>query len=391
MSVATPRTLYKQLLDAWVSHPSKIGTGLPGGAFTQVVLNRLGPWRRNRAFLARLFSSPSARFLLFSEGKLWSFADHSTHLPVFHSEDILALFDNPFSGDQDTTLETPSSRRPLPVDWILLGAQLNHSTTESSSVDDVLQHPVYWAADITHLTTGKDDNTSRCRRLLDEFMEHYQRKLKSLRSVVFALEKVHQSILAQGVAMVDWNYRHPYCSGCGQPTVSTEAGYKRKCIPKAQEGYTERSVSTPCLNSRGIHNSAYPRTDPVIIVGVVSPDGSRILLGRKSDFPAGWYSCIAGFVEPGETLEAAVRREVAEETGVELGSSTYYASQPWPFPNSLMLGFLGHATTESISLVDNELQGKQLIPGGQNVDDKSIRWYHQRLSFLLRKWQWSDN
>ncbi|KAJ1659893.1 NADH pyrophosphatase [Dispira simplex] len=357
MSIATPCTFYKQLLDAWVSHPSKIVTGLPGGAFTQVVLNRLGSWRRNRSFLARLFSSPLARFLLFSEGKLWAFSDQSAHLPVFHSENILALFDNPFSGDQDATLETSSSRLPPPLDWVLLGAQLDHNDTESLTIDHVLQHPVYWAADITHLTIGKDDSASRYRRLLGEFMEHYERKLKSLRSVAFVLETAHQSILAQAVAMVDWNYHHPYCSGCGRPTVSAEAGYKRKCIPNTQEDAIEWDLSTPCLNSQGIHNSAYPRTDPVIIVGVVSPDGSRLLLGRKRDFPAGWYSCIAGFVEPGETLEAAVRREVAEETNVEIGSSTYYASQPWPFPNSLMLGFLGHATTESISLVDNELQG----------------------------------
>ena len=106
----------------------------------------------------------------------------------------------------------------------------------------------------------------------------------------------------------------------------------------------------------GCGTEHFPRLDPAIIVLVTSADGERALLGRQAAWPAGRYSTIAGFVEPGESLEAAVIREVEEETGVRVGDVRYDSSQPWPFPSSLMLGFSAVARTHEITLRDGELE-----------------------------------
>jgi NAD+ diphosphatase len=106
----------------------------------------------------------------------------------------------------------------------------------------------------------------------------------------------------------------------------------------------------------GCDTETFPRLDPAIIVLVTDPSGERALLGRQAAWPAGRYSTIAGFVEPGESLEEAVVREVAEETGVQVGEVTYDSSQPWPFPSSLMLGFHAVARSEAITLRDGELE-----------------------------------
>jgi NAD+ diphosphatase len=106
----------------------------------------------------------------------------------------------------------------------------------------------------------------------------------------------------------------------------------------------------------GCGTENFPRLDPAIIVLVTDPSGERALLGRQAAWPAGRYSTIAGFVEPGESLEDAVAREVAEETGVQVGEVRYDTSQPWPFPASLMLGFHAVARTEAITLSDGELE-----------------------------------
>jgi NAD+ diphosphatase len=140
-------------------------------------------------------------------------------------------------------------------------------------------------------------------------------------------------ILATARSLLDWHARHRFCAQCGSSTEVASAGWVRKCP--------------------GCRATHFPRTDPVVIMLVVH--GSRALLGRNRRRPGARFSCLAGFVEPGETLEAAVRREVREEAGIVSGRVRYVASQPWPFPSSMMIGFLAEALTEEITIDPEEL------------------------------------
>jgi NAD+ diphosphatase len=159
---------------------------------------------------------------------------------------------------------------------------------------------------------------------------------RALNDVVLLLPGDQAAMLAYARAMVIWHDNHRFCGRCGTATASTEAGHSRIC-------------TNPACGHR-----TFPRTDPVVITLITN--GERCLLGRQAAWATGTYSAIAGFVEPGETLETAVRREALEETGITVGAVRYVASQPWPFPASLMLGFEADALTTAITLADNELE-----------------------------------
>jgi NAD+ diphosphatase len=150
-------------------------------------------------------------------------------------------------------------------------------------------------------------------------------------------------IMAQALSMLDWNARNLHCALCGAPNKSTEAGHKRVC------------TNADCKSHARVHNFCFPRTDPTAIMAV-HDGGDSCLLGRSARFPPGLYSCLAGFVEPGETIEAAAAREVFEEAGVKLQYNTikYQMSQPWPFPNSLMLGMIAQAEPNSVINIDKK-------------------------------------
>jgi NAD+ diphosphatase len=147
----------------------------------------------------------------------------------------------------------------------------------------------------------------------------------------------HESaIIGQGRAMLMWHAKHRHCAVCGAPTEMAKGGYARNCLGDSCKA------------------EHFPRTDPVTIMLVI--DGERCLLGRQSQFPQGSYSALAGFLEPGETIEAAVCREVLEEAGVRVGQVRYVASQPWPFPSSLMIGCFAQALTYDITIDTTELE-----------------------------------
>ena len=140
--------------------------------------------------------------------------------------------------------------------------------------------------------------------------------------------------LAQAKSLLHWHARHGFCANCGAPTEAASGGYRRDC--------------------RNCGAQHFPRTDPVAIMLAI--DGERCLLGRQARFVQGSYSCLAGFIEPGETVEDAVRREVREEAGIRVGRVRYHASQPWPFPSSLMLGCHCEAASVELTLDRTELE-----------------------------------
>jgi NAD+ diphosphatase len=154
-----------------------------------------------------------------------------------------------------------------------------------------------------------------------------------VRALAPALGPGEAAVLAQARSLLDWHARHRFCARCGSPTGMVSAGWKRRCPACRAEHF--------------------PRTDPVVIMLAVR--GERALLGRNRRRPGARFSCLAGFVEPGETPEEAVRREVREEAGVRCGRVRYLAAQPWPFPSSLMMGFLAEALTEAITVDPEEI------------------------------------
>lgn len=170
------------------------------------------------------------------------------------------------------------------------------------------------------------------------------------------------AIYAQSRALIDWNNRNTFCGTCGHPTMAVNAGTKRACPPTdAARAVDGNSEERPACNTRTtLSNLSFPRTDPTIIVAVVSADGKRILLGRSKRFPPNWYSTLAGFIEPAESVEDAVRREVWEEAGVTLSRVVIHSSQPWPYPANLMIGAIAQVSDpahETISLQhDPELE-----------------------------------
>ena len=155
-----------------------------------------------------------------------------------------------------------------------------------------------------------------------------------IRQAGVALDAVQGGLLVHAVGLASWHRTHPRCARCGEPTDIAEAGHQRRCP-----------------NCGAVH---FPRTDPAVIM-LVTDEEDRALLGHQPAWADGRYSTLAGFVEPGESAEDAVRREVHEEVGVTLAEVTYAASQPWPFPSSLMLGFFARADTTDIDVDGREM------------------------------------
>ena len=141
---------------------------------------------------------------------------------------------------------------------------------------------------------------------------------------------------AQGMSLLRWNGDNRFCGRCGSVMESRIGGYKRVC--------------TAC------EHMIFPRTDPVVIMLCIDEERNRCLLGRSHHFAPGMYSCLAGFVEPGETIENAVRRETLEESGIHIGRVRYHASQPWPMPHSLMIGCYAEARSIDIHMDEAELE-----------------------------------
>lgn len=170
---------------------------------------------------------------------------------------------------------------------------------------------------------------------------------RDLRFAAAALEPDALGLAAYAKGILYWHAHHRHCGRCGATTVARDGGHMREC------------------KNADCGHKCFPRTDPAIIVLVA--DGDRCLLGRQKSWPRGMYSTLAGFVEPGETLEQAVVREVREEAGVELDAAElrYFGSQPWPFPASIMLAFLARATSTALRVDHQELEDARWVSAAE--------------------------
>lgn len=196
-------------------------------------------------------------------------------------------------------------------------------------------------------------------------------RFADLRQVMAALSPRDAELAATARAILAWHESHGFCAKCGQRSLPLHGGWQRNC---------------------GVCDTAhFPRTDPVVIMAITR--GNDILLGRSTGWVAGMYSLLAGFVEPGETVEAAVRREVFEETGIRVGQVDYVASQPWPFPASLMLGCTGRALSTTITIDPEEIEDARWVTREELA--RAFAGEHPLMSppragsiarFLMEKW-----
>ena len=185
---------------------------------------------------------------------------------------------------------------------------------------------------------GLRDDIGYAAVLVDQIVDELEPQ--SLRFIGPTIAPEDASLAVQAVGLSRWHQTHGYCTRCGAATDVVKAGHARVCPACGTEHF--------------------PRTDPAVIMlitdGDDSAEGGRAVLGRQPSWPAGYFSTLAGFVEPGESLIDAVRREVLEEVGLVVGDVAYLGSQPWPFPSSLMLGFHGVADTFDITVDGDELE-----------------------------------
>jgi NAD+ diphosphatase len=184
-----------------------------------------------------------------------------------------------------------------------------------------------------------EGETDELNSFLDPSEQHYpglpaDHLFLELRGIMTNLTARDAELIASAKAVMNWHASHQFCAKCGDPSEMSMAGWQRNCA------------------ACGAHH--FPRTDPVVIMLITH--GNSCLMGRSPGWPEGMYSCLAGFIEPGETIEAAVRRETFEEAGVEVGAVEYLSSQPWPFPASLMFGCRGYATSTEITIDPTEIE-----------------------------------
>jgi len=201
-----------------------------------------------------------------------------------------------------------------------------------------------FAQDVSDWVPTEPVDEAQIGAFLDPTVQHHPMApdgsaFRELRTVMTQLDVRDAELAATARALINWHESHRFCAKCGAASVMADAGWQRHC-PEC-----------------GAHH--FPRTDPVVIMLITQ--GERVLLGRSPGWPEGMFSLLAGFVEPGETIEAAVRREVFEETAIRVGEVHYVAGQPWPFPASLMIGCRGDAVSDQITIDPNELEAARWV------------------------------
>ncbi|MEO1106893.1 MAG: NAD(+) diphosphatase [Pseudomonadota bacterium] len=234
--------------------------------------------------------------------------------------------------------------------------------------------PIF-AFDISSWTAEGQDLTG-----LDTFVDRSEQRhpdlpvgtaFAELRRIMTRLSTRDAELAATAKAVIGWHKTHKFCAQCGAPSQIAQAGWQRSC---------------PSCGAQH-----FPRTDPVVIMLITH--GDAVLMGRSPGWPEGMYSLLAGFVEPGETLEAAVRREVMEEAGVPVGAVSYLSSQPWPFPSSLMFGSAGQALSRDIKIDPVEIEDALWVSKSEMM--QAFAGDHPKLlparkgaiaHFLLRNW-----
>lgn len=304
--------------------------------FTANPLDRAGNLRRNDEWVAEQMARQDARFLPYLDLKPLVSVQTNTscgaeapwQLDWYSSADLASLI-----GSDSLPASSPSSSSATTI--IFLGV-------------DGESRPLF-AIDVSDALEGKSNEIS-----VKDSSKH---KFMDVRSVAMQCSADDTAIAGQGRSLLNWHTKHSFCSGCGRATTLHEGGYARKCVSLAEQKTEAAATATSSasVQRRCPSPNHYPRTDPVVIMLVEDVVNDRVLLARQAHFVPGVFSALAGFMEHGESIEEAVRREIEEEAGIQVGKVTYYSSQPWPFPNSLMIGCFAEAASSELKVDPTEL------------------------------------
>ncbi|KAH9845738.1 Peroxisomal NADH pyrophosphatase NUDT12 [Teratosphaeria destructans] len=309
--------------------------------FSNGPINRLAFLRTQHELLDKASTHPSAKYLTFNE--LNPLRDVDGQFAYLGYMDVKDTIGRPYEKDEKTQVHEfdPNSHHST---IIFLGLDLEGSISNGGVQLGAYTGTPYFAIDVTpaHYSQFKQQ-------------QEFQGRKHTPTRIDLSLTRPNSAILSHARSLLDWNNRNRFCSACGGHTLSTHGGAKVVC-PPADKGIAR---PTACATRVGLHNQAFPRTDPTVIIAPISADAKRVLLGRGKRWPENYFSCLSGFVEPGESLEVATRREAYEEAGVRLGRVQLHSSQPWPYPSTLLIGALGQCDNEAaeeISYPESELQ-----------------------------------
>jgi len=227
------------------------------------------------------------------------------------------------------------------------------SKKDAAAVAAKIEGDPYFSLDVTGLDEQKVDEVLKS---AEAGRAGERLSFVDTRAAMSSMDDFGAGVIAEARAMIDWNARNKFCASCGSPVYSLWAGWKLSCTSLLP--WADLAGRSPCPTAVGLHNQSHPRTDPVVIMAVVNENNDKILLGRNRKWPGKFYSALAGFIEPGESFEDAVRRELWEEAGLKVWGVRYHSTQPWPFPANLMVGFYAVAddSLPTRTDLDNELE-----------------------------------
>ncbi|PWY86439.1 hypothetical protein BO94DRAFT_535594 [Aspergillus sclerotioniger CBS 115572] len=316
--------------------------------FSSSPLNRLSFLRSDHAFLSAALKHPSTRFVLMKD---FAPLTKTPAEPYYAKYDEVRKLvpDTIYDKSEEDIIKEYDSRKTT-ASPIFLG--LDETQKQDSLTWKIYSGTPYFALDVT--PRGSEEQQTNSKVVISDVEAKGLAFLQG--RTIMSFPAGEAAIYAQARALIDWNTRNTFCGTCGHPTISVNSGTKRACPPSdAALLASGKPAERPSCNTRTtISNLSFPRTDPTIIVAVVSTDAKRILLGRAKRFPPNFYSTLAGFIEPAESVEDAVRREVWEEAGVTLSRVVIHSTQPWPYPANLMIGAIAQVSDPAHETINLE-------------------------------------
>lgn len=357
-----------------------------GGAFGGSPLDRLNNKRHHPSFARECFDSPCVRILLVDAGGTRVLTRSVPSESVEESGIGLGWLDRKTATElagatkgKAFEFDDVSAREML----LLLGAEAQNDCSQTCIDDSAQQQPrVYHFA--LRLIGPSNDGVNPAKE--SDLSSSLGCEFRSLRSTAGLLSRSDAALAAHALSLFAFHDRHTFCGICGSRTISEHGGGRRRCSRNSRTVHSD-------LTRYADHSCAgiwFPRIDPVAIMLVVDRSGSRCLLGRQGRFPDGMWSCLAGFMEHGESIDDSVRREVFEESGIRVGSHVrFFGSQPWPQPYSLMLGCVAQAINDDIHVDKTELSDarwfsrEEVVSMVQTAVTRASDWRHRRSASKL--------